>query len=43
MLLAFENTLKGIKEDKEALTQAAELIKASEELTSNDNLGKSNS
>lgn len=40
ILLAFENTLKGVKEDKEALTQAAELIKVSEDLTSNDKLGE---
>lgn len=36
MLLSFDNTLKGEKEDKAALLQASELIKASEELTNHD-------
>ena len=31
MLLAFENTLKGEQDDKAALSQAAEIIRASEE------------
>jgi hypothetical protein len=38
MLLAFENTLKGVKEDKEALSQAADLIKVSENLINKDKL-----
>lgn len=36
MLLAFENTLKGEQDDRQALSQAAEIIRASEELTKTD-------
>ncbi|HDZ9496876.1 TPA: hypothetical protein RU013_003682 [Vibrio cholerae] len=36
MLIAFDNTLKGVQEDKEALLQAAKIVKASEDLTVTD-------
>ncbi|WP_447065649.1 hypothetical protein [Vibrio alginolyticus] len=36
MLIAFNNTLKGVQEDKAALLQAAEIIRASEDLTITD-------
>ncbi|PML51784.1 hypothetical protein BCT75_08960 [Vibrio lentus] len=36
MLRAFDNTLKGVQEDKATLLQAAEIIKASEDLTNTD-------
>ncbi|WP_299143689.1 hypothetical protein [uncultured Vibrio sp.] len=39
LLIAFNNTLKGEQEDRATLLQAAEIIKASEELTNNDKLG----
>lgn len=43
MLLAFNKTLKGEQEDKEALAQAAELIKVSEELSNTDKVEQQNS
>jgi len=42
MLLSFNNTLKGENEDKAALLQASELIKASEELSNQDRAEQKN-
>jgi hypothetical protein len=38
MLVAFNNTLKGEQEDRATLLKASEIIRASEELTNNDEL-----
>lgn len=40
MLLAFSNTLSGEHEDKQTLSKAAEIIRASEELTNKDEANK---